>query len=66
MIDLTGAIVVAPATLSGPERKALTVLVEEVASRSGKRWEVRDRWPDDGTPVVAIGPLTRSRKRSTN
>ena len=38
-LDLTGAAVVSPPGLSGPEAKAVTVLIEEVEKRSGIRWE---------------------------
>ena len=55
MIDLTDAIVVAPAGLSRTETKAVAVLVDEVATRTGRRWDVRDRWPDERHPVVAVG-----------
>ena len=56
MIDLTDAIVVAPAGLSRREKKAVAVLVEEVESRSGRRWEVRETWPAENRPVVVVGP----------
>jgi hypothetical protein len=56
MVDLTDAIVVAPSGLSRLEKKAVAVLVEEVESRSGRRWGVRETWPAAGGPVVAVGP----------
>jgi len=39
-LDLTRATVVAPASLSGPERKAVAMLVDEVEKRSQERWTV--------------------------
>ncbi len=56
-IDLTRAVIVVPDGLSGPEEKAVRVLVEEVEARSGIRWDVMLRWPTGEVPVVAVGPL---------
>ncbi|MHB1556574.1 MAG: hypothetical protein ACYC61_03720 [Isosphaeraceae bacterium] len=56
-IDLTRAVVVVPDGLSGPEEKAVHVLVEEVEARSGIRWDVMLRWPTGEVPVVAVGPM---------
>jgi hypothetical protein len=39
-LDLTNATVVSPPGLSGPEAKAVTLLIEEVDKRSGIRWEL--------------------------
>jgi hypothetical protein len=55
MIDLSDAVVVAPSGLSRQEQKAVSVLVEEVESRSGRRWGVRENWPAAGAPIVAVG-----------
>jgi hypothetical protein len=55
-LDLRKAVVVAPEKLSGPERKALDLLTEEVRSRTLVRWEVAHAWPADSVPVVAVGP----------
>src|SRR5262249_24472771 len=54
MLDMTKAAVVAPGDLSGPEKKAVAMLVEEVGPRSGVRWEVAPGLPDDA-PVIAVG-----------
>ena len=57
-IDLKNAVVVAPDSLSGPEKKAVAMLVEEVEKRSNVRWEKRSAWPDkasDERPVIAVG-----------
>jgi hypothetical protein len=56
LIDLTHAVVVAPDGLSGPEARAVTMLVEEVEKRSQVRWPVVTVWPGDGTPAVVVGP----------
>lgn len=64
MLDFTRAVVVAPADLTGPERKAVEMLVDEVERRSFVRWPVVHEWPGDAHAVIivgsaaAIGPLT--------
>lgn len=57
MLDLTRAVVVIPPTLSGPELKAVNLLVEDVTRRSGVKWRVVKGWTGDQNPVVAIGPI---------
>ena len=58
-VDLTRAVVVTPPGLTGPERKALAVLVEEVDARTSIRWGVAEAWPTDGRPAVAVGPASK-------
>ena len=58
LIDLTRALVVCPPGLSGPELKAVTMLVEEVEKRTGLHWPCAHAWPTGPTPVIAIGPAT--------
>ena len=55
-IDLSRAVVVVPDGLSGPENKAVRLLIEEVRARSGVTWDVSLRWPNSAVPIVAIGP----------
>jgi len=55
--DLSRTVVVTPATLSAPERKAVAMLVEEVERRTQLRWSVETNWPATGIAVVAVGPL---------
>ena len=55
MLDLSRALVVTPLALTGPERKAVELLVEDVARRFGIRWKVLLRWPAEPVPVVAVG-----------
>ncbi|MHB8523969.1 MAG: hypothetical protein ACYDH9_24870 [Limisphaerales bacterium] len=57
-VDLTRAVVVAPPGLSGPENKAVTMLVEEVEKRTHLRWPVVHTWPAAATPVIAVGPAS--------
>jgi hypothetical protein len=52
--DLTRATVVAPANLTGPERKAVTLLVDAVRERTRLSWPVAAANPGQGKPVVAI------------
>src|SRR5262249_12908805 len=54
-LDLTRAVVVTPAGLSGPAAKAVRMLVEEVEQRSMVRWDRGEKWPAGGTPVVVVG-----------
>src|SRR5437867_1668501 len=44
-LDLGHAVVLTPADLSGPEKKAVTMLIEEVEKRTQIRW-----------PVTNVGP----------
>ena len=44
--DLTHATVVAPANLTGPERKAVALLVDAVRERTRIAWAVRRRIRD--------------------
>jgi hypothetical protein len=55
-LDLRKAVVVAPEKLSGPQRKALDLLRDEVRTRTLVRWELSHTWPADATPVIAVGP----------
>ena len=57
-MELTDATVVVPAGLSRPESKAIAVLVEEVESRTGRRWNVQTTWPRENRPIVAVAPAT--------
>ncbi len=56
--DLTRAVVVAPESLSPREHKAVEMLVDEVAKRSGVTWKIAHDWPADDTAVVAVGPVS--------
>jgi hypothetical protein len=50
------AVIVIPAGLSGPEARAVAMLVEEVEKRSQIRWSVAHSWPAEPVPVIGIGP----------
>jgi hypothetical protein len=58
MVDLSRAVVVTPAGLTGPEQKAVELLIEDVTRRSGIRWKVVHEWPRESSPVVAVGPIS--------
>ena len=60
-LDLRKALVVVPPNLSGPERKAVTMLVEEVEKRTQIRWERASAWPASSTPVIVVGPVSELR-----
>ena len=53
--DLTRAVIVAPANLSRPEQKAITMLAEEVEKRTQIKWEMASAWPADNPAVIAVG-----------
>ena len=53
-IDLTRAVIVAPANFSGPENKAVQMLIEEVERRTQLRWTRINQAPNDGTPLITI------------
>src|SRR5213594_2031890 len=53
--DLTRAVIVAPANLSRPEQKAITMLAEEVEKRTQIKWEMAPAWPGGGAAVIAVG-----------
>ncbi len=53
-IDLTRAVVVAPADFSGPENKAVQMLIEEVEKRTQLRWPRVNQAPNEGVPFISI------------
>ncbi|MBS1855763.1 MAG: hypothetical protein JST11_10385 [Acidobacteria bacterium] len=52
--DLTHATVVAPPGLTGPERKAVELLVDAVRERTRITWNVAAADPGTGKPVVTV------------
>lgn len=58
-LDLTQAVVVTPAGLSGPEKQAVRMLVEEVEKRTMIRWKVLTEFPAGPTPVIIVSPVSR-------
>ena len=54
-LDLSKAVIVAPPNLSGPEKKAVTMLAEEVQKRTQIRWRIETTWPQSAASVIAIG-----------
>jgi hypothetical protein len=54
-LDLTRAIVVTPGKLSGPEEKAVAMLIDEVEKRTQIRWQRAEQFPDNAATVVAVG-----------
>lgn len=55
-LNFNQAVVVAPPNLSGPEQKAVVMLVEEVEKRTGIRWPVSREWPPAGQPAIVVTP----------
>lgn len=58
MLDLSQAVVVAPASLNPVERQAVTMLIEEVEKRSQLRWSASTTWPTNAFTVIALGTVT--------
>ncbi len=54
-LDLSGASLVLAPGMTGPEKKAAQMLVEEVEKRSQVRWPLVDRPSAAGGPVVVLG-----------
>ena len=52
--DLTHATIVAPASLSGPERKAVSLLVDAVRERTRITWAVTAIAPSSSVPIIRI------------
>ena len=53
-IDLTRAVIIAAADFSGPENKAVQMLLEEVERRSQVRWPRVNTAPSDGTALISL------------
>jgi hypothetical protein len=54
-LDLSRAVIVTPPQLSGPEKKAVALLVDEVEKRTQIRWTQSESWPTEAGPVIAVG-----------
>ncbi|HEV3202043.1 MAG TPA: hypothetical protein VGZ73_29295 [Bryobacteraceae bacterium] len=64
-LDLKSAVVVAPATLAGPEKKAVAMLVDEVEKRTRIRLTVTETLPSTGTAILVGQQLGRFTNRLT-
>jgi hypothetical protein len=51
-LDLRSAVVVAPASLTGPEKKAAAMLVDEIEKRTRIRLSVGAAWSGSGTAIL--------------
>ncbi len=56
MIDLSIAKIVHPADLTKREKKAIEMLQDEVAKRTGIGPEGTTGWPNPDTPAIAVLP----------
>ena len=54
-LDLRTAVVVSSPNLSSPEKKAVTMLVEEVEKRTHVLWPATTMWPSSNAPVILVG-----------
>jgi len=53
-IDLTQAVIVTHQNFSGPENKAVEMLIEEVERRTELRWTRVNQLPSEGAPFISI------------
>ncbi len=56
-VDLSRAVVVAPRELSAREKKAVAMLVDEVAKRTHVRLPVQTGWPKDERPAIGVASV---------
>ncbi|MBI3413790.1 MAG: hypothetical protein HY043_00500 [Verrucomicrobia bacterium] len=61
-LDLSQAQVVVPTTLSARERKAVTMLIEEVEKRTQIRWAESNKLPASAKVAIAVGPVAALRE----
>jgi hypothetical protein len=54
-LDLSKAVVVFPPESSARERKAVTMLVEEVEKRTQIRWAMQTSWPVSNRTAIVVG-----------
>jgi hypothetical protein len=54
-LDLSGAVVVSAADLPAREKKAVSMLVEEIEKRTQIVLANCNAWPSNNTPVIAVG-----------
>ena len=55
-LDLSPALVLTPANLSAREKKALTMLLEEVEKRTQIRWMQTNAWPASAKAIIVVSP----------
>jgi hypothetical protein len=55
ILDLSNAIIISAADIPSPERKAVQMLVEEVAKRTRLRWAIETSWPTNAAAVIVVG-----------
>lgn len=61
-LDLSQAVIVTPQPANVQQRKAIGVLVEEIANRTGTRLKVAHTIPADGTASIVVGPAAQLEK----
>jgi hypothetical protein len=54
-VDLTRAVVVIPPSMNRTEKKAVSLLVEDIARRAGIHWQTTPTWPTEKLVVLAVG-----------
>jgi len=61
-VDFSKAIIVAPRKTGRLERKAITVLQEEVKKRTGITLRTSNTWPKKSLPVIVVGQYAKIKK----
>ncbi len=56
-LDLKQAVIVTPTGISGPENKAVVMLIEEIEKRTQVSLPRMTAWPTSNVPVIAVGNL---------
>jgi hypothetical protein len=54
-IDLTQATIITPKNMTGPENKAILMLIEEVEKRTRIKLKRSEGWTDGNNPVIVVG-----------
>ncbi len=63
-LDFSKSIIVIPEKMGRLERKAVTVLQEEIQKRTGILLSASAKWPGGKQPVIAIGLLNQPKRNS--
>lgn len=61
-LELKNSVIVTPPNLSGPESKAVTMLVEEIEKRTALRLPKLTAWPTSNVTVIAVGSRSALRE----
>jgi hypothetical protein len=57
VVDVSRAVIFTPPGLSGPEKKAVAMLADEVEKRTRLHWRQVHAWPAGDVPIIVISPM---------